>query len=256
MLKVSDTAYSIATLRDMEGERPASERLFEDPYAAIFRAAGTHAGEATERFVALPFMSDGVRLRTRFIDDFVRGGLESGLPQVVLLGSGLDARGLRMPEIAARGARVYEVDFAELLDHKRGLLAAAGVSIPERIAYIPCDFMNPDFELGLVTRLESNGFGRAAGALFVWEGVIAYIDDAAVDRSLGFMARAGGPGTRLVFDYAEARFDPIPAAERARRAGFTSFEATAYDVLWRRHLSGDPPPVASLMGMGIAKIEP
>jgi hypothetical protein len=114
MLTAADTAYATAFMRALEKERPASERLFEDPYAALFSAGGAHASEGTSRFLQLPFVVDAVRLRTRFIDDFLREGLASGVGQVVLLGAGFDTRGLRLPEIAACRASVYEVDFAWL----------------------------------------------------------------------------------------------------------------------------------------------
>ncbi len=63
-----------------------------DPYASLFAADGSHATESTQRFLDLPFFRDGVRLRTRYIDDAVREGLKAGLGQVVLLGAGLDTR--------------------------------------------------------------------------------------------------------------------------------------------------------------------
>src|SRR5580658_1645091 len=127
---VADTAFSIAAVRAEEGRRPPAERLFDDPYASFFAAAGAHAAESTERFLALPFFRDGVRLRTRYIDDAVREGLKAGLDQIVLLGAGFDARGLRMPEIAARRASVYEIDTSDQLERKRAVLKSAGVKVP------------------------------------------------------------------------------------------------------------------------------
>src|SRR5689334_13062137 len=106
MLTAADTAFSIARVRMMEGERPAAERLFEDPYAEVFSAAGAHAAEGTKRFLELPFFVDAIRLRTRFIDDVVRDALRAGVDQIVLLGAGFDARGLRLPEIAAHRATI------------------------------------------------------------------------------------------------------------------------------------------------------
>ncbi len=239
MLTAADTAYSIATIRAQEGDRPPGERLFEDPYAAIFSAAGAHAAEGTRRFVELPFFTHGIRLRTRFIDDFVRESVLSGLAQVVLLGAGFDARGLRLPEIAARGVTVYEVDFAAQLEKKRALLEAAGVALPPHLRYVACDFNAPDFEGALTSDLVAQGFRAGAGALFVWEGVLAYIGAEATDRSLRFMVRAGGPGSRVVFDFWAAAMED--AAERALKAGFTRFSDVGYDELWRRHrLPGEP----------------
>ncbi len=254
MLTVSDTAYSIARVRAMEGDRPPAERLFEDPFAMIFDAAGAHAWEGTERFLSLPFFVDGIRLRTRFIDDAVRDALAAGLSQVVLLGAGFDARGLRMPEIRARGARVYEVDLAALLETKRALLDAAGVTPPPWLSYVACDFTAPDFERALTDDLAARGFQPGTGAVFVWEGVAAYLDRASIDRSLAFMARAGGPGSRAIFDYGHGFFDPETALERVRRLGFSACDEVAYDALWRRYLPGDAHENAWVCLAGVATV--
>jgi methyltransferase (TIGR00027 family) len=168
MLTVSDTAYTVAVARAEEANLPASERLFDDPYAALFLAAGAHAAEATARLLALPLVREGVRLRTRFIDDTVRERLAAGTTQVVLFGAGFDARGLRMSEIAAAGARVYEVDLAAQLDQKRAVLAGGGVAIPGHVAQVACDFMAADFGPGLTAGLEAAGFRRGAGAACRW----------------------------------------------------------------------------------------
>jgi O-methyltransferase involved in polyketide biosynthesis len=81
MLTVADTAFSIAVVRAEEADRPDAERLFDDPYASLFREAGAHAAEATQRYLDLPMFREGIRLRTRFIDDGVREGLATGLRQ-------------------------------------------------------------------------------------------------------------------------------------------------------------------------------
>jgi len=254
MVTVADTAYSIAVVRSEETARPPRERLFEDPYASIFAAAGEHAREATERFVALPFFREGIRLRTRFNDDAVREGLRAGLGQVVLMGAGFDARGLRMPEIEAAGARVFEIDFAHQLETKRGLLAAAGVAIPAHVHHVACDFGVPDFDVALETALVEHAFRVGAGAVYVWEGVTPYIGKAAIDRSLAFMARLGGPGSRVVFDVAESVLEPDTVARCTARAGFATCDEIGFDQLWQRHFEGEPHPVAALLRAAIAMV--
>jgi methyltransferase (TIGR00027 family) len=252
---VADTAFSIAAVRAEEALHPEEGRLFDDPYASLFAAAGTHAAEATQRFVDLPFFRDGVRLRTRFIDDTVREGLAAGLSQVVLLGAGFDARGLRMPEIAEHRASVYEVDLSDQLRRKQSVLASAGVKMPARVAYVPFDFHADDFDSELTSALEAKGFRRDAGALFVWEGVIGYTDNATIDRTLrfvAFVASAGGARSRLVFTFGSNSFEPDTAAERLRRMGFRSCEEIAGDELSRRYLAGDPHPNAYVMKLGVA----
>jgi methyltransferase (TIGR00027 family) len=178
--------------------------------------------------------------------------LTAGLDQLVLLGAGFDARGLRMPEVDARGASVYEIDTAEQLSRKRGVLSAAGVKVPARVRYVPFDFDTPDFATSLTSALEGKGFRTGKGALFVWEGVIGYIDDAAIDQSLRFTANAGGPRSRVVFTFAQIGFESNTATARTRRAGFRSCEETAGDELWRRYLPGEPHPNAWVIRVATA----
>lgn len=252
---VADTAFSIAVVRAEERSRPDGERLFTDPYASVFAAAGADAAESTQRFLDLPFFRDGVRLRTKFLDDCVRDGLTAGLDQVVLLGAGFDARGLRMTEIEARRATVFEVDTPEQMARKRRALAGAGVRLPARIVYVPFDFETPDFDGELGGALEMAGFRPGAGAMFVWEGVIGYIDDAAIDQSLRFMASAGGPGSRVAFTFAdEAYLGTEALATRTKRCGFATFESVAGDDLWRRYLPGEPHPTAWVTKVGLATV--
>ncbi|MFO0588137.1 MAG: SAM-dependent methyltransferase [Polyangiaceae bacterium] len=255
MLTASDTAYAIAVIRAREADFPESERLFEDPYARLFADAGEHAREGTERFLALPFFRDGIRLRTRHIDDVVREALSHGARQLVLMGAGFDSRALRMPEVAQRGAHVFEIDLPLQLEAKRGLLAGAGVVIPGNVRYVPCDFAS-EFEDRLQGDLLAQGFDRSAPTMFVWEGVLAYIDQRAKDRSLRFMASIGGPGSRLIFDFATPVLEPEEASKQALRAGFASFHHVGFDDLWRRHLPGDPAPSAVIMKLGVASKEP
>jgi|GEM_PF-957015 len=252
---VADTAFSIAAVRAEEGSRPEEERLFSDPYAAAFTAAGAHAAESTQRFLDLPFFRDGIRLRTRYLDDCVRDGLAAGLTQLVLLGAGFDARGLRMTEIEARRATVFEVDTAYQLDRKRRALASAGVRLPAHVVYVPFEFDTRDLERELGGALEVAGLRPGVGAMFVWEGVIGYIDDATIDQTLRFVVAAGGPRSRLAFTFAdEAHLGTEPMAARTKRCGFVSFESAAGDKLWRRYLPGEPHPNAWLTKVGLATV--
>jgi methyltransferase (TIGR00027 family) len=251
MLTVSDTAYAIATIRAEEAELPESQRLLVDPYAHIFAAAGAHASEGTARFLALPFFREGIRLRARHIDDVVREAIARGTRQLVLMGAGFDARALRLPEVAQHGVQTFELDFPALLDAKRSLLAGADVALPSSVHYLAVDFTT-SFEAQLLEALLASGFDRARPAIFVWEGVTAYIGHPAIDRCLQLMASIGAAGSQVVFDFSEYLFDTEPARERARRAGFPHFEEIGFDVLWRRHFPGEPFPSAEMIKIGIA----
>lgn len=253
MVDVADTAFSIAVVRAEEGERPASEQLFVDPYARLFAAAGAHAAAATQRYLDLPFFRDGIRLRTRAIDDAVREGL-GPQSQLVILGAGFDMRALRLPEVERLGARVFEIDTPAQLARKRAVLDEAGVAVPERDVYVPFDFDQPDFEPALAQALRARGFREAVGAVFVWEGVIGYIDAATIDRNLRFMAQIGGEGTRLVFTYGFGNFEPDGAESHVLRAGLRSFEGHGLDAIWKRYLPGEPHPAAWTSKIGSARV--
>jgi O-methyltransferase involved in polyketide biosynthesis len=90
--------------------------------------------------------------------------------------------------------------------------------------------------------------------MFVWEGVIGYIGDDEIDRSLRFMADAGGPGSRVVFTFGIGVFEREAAAERVLRAGFSSCTEAGGDDLWRRYLHGDPHPNAFVMKLATATV--
>lgn len=66
------------------------------------------------------------------------------------------------------------------------------------------------------------------------------------------MASVGGPHTRVAFTFGEGTFAPETAAERTRRAGFSSCEEVGGDDLWRRYLGGDPYQHAFVIKLGTA----
>ena len=77
-MKITDTAAIIARARAAEGDRPPEERLFVDPFAHLF-SGDLDESELADTFGAMPFLREQVRIRTRFIDDFVRRGLADGV---------------------------------------------------------------------------------------------------------------------------------------------------------------------------------
>lgn len=248
---VIDTAAAIARVRSWEGELPEGERLFEDPYAHLF-AGGPAADEAVRLFLSAPIFRCHVRLRTRFIDDAVRAALADDVQQIVNLGVGFDCRALRLPEIAAAGAAVYEVDFAAQLERKLRILMQAGVAYPSFAHFIPADFAADGFEEKLTAELFGAGFDGARPAMIIWEGVLSYLDDAACDRTLRWIARMGSKGSRLVFNYPVSRFDPAKLAPRIRAAGFDWLDDASLADVYGRYFADDPPAEGGLYRFAVA----
>lgn len=250
-----DTATAVARLRATESERPAAEQLFADPFAHLFARFGDEASDrVTESFVSLPFMREQVRLRTRYIDDVVRDGLADGARQVVLLGAGFDCRALRLPEIARAGATVFEVDLAEQVERKRTTLAAAGVALPPALHHVACDLAAPDYPALLRGEIARRGFRAAESSVFVWEGVLGYIDDRAVALGLGFVATVGAPRSRLTFNHTTVRFPEGRLAGLIETAGLRLVEEIDLATVFRRYLPGEPPPGGELFRIATAEV--
>jgi methyltransferase (TIGR00027 family) len=244
---------AIARVRAEERALPEAERLFEDPYAALF--AGDYEEDAVgERMLSIPFLRESVRLRTRVIDDVVRDGLAAGLRQLVILGVGFDCRALRLAEIEATGALVFEVDFPAQLAAKQSILSAANVRLPRWVRTVPCDFTVVDFETILARDVAARGFRQGAGAVFVWEGVVGYLDDAAVDRTLALVTGLGGRGSRLVLNYSINRFVPAALVARLHGAGFSAVHDESLDPVYQRLLDRDAPPEANLFRIVAATV--
>jgi methyltransferase (TIGR00027 family) len=119
-----------------------------------------------------------------------------GLTQFVILGAGFDTRALRLngdPKYAA--VRSYEIDTPPTLAYKREKLAQAGVDA-SGVTLVPADFERDDW----LTLLVKAGFIPGQPALFIWEGVVPYLDEAAVTDTLRKIASTA-PGSILAFDY-------------------------------------------------------
>lgn len=202
--RASHTAEYMALFRAVETALPASRRLFEDRYAAAFLPAPLRLVAAIAR---LPLVgrsvtwaldagwprtrSSGV-VRTRYIDDEVRGALAAGARQLLLLGAGFDSRAHRLPEAAA--ATVFEVDHPATQSAKRSRLSR----LPHAdVRFVAVDFERDDLE----TALAAAGYDPAAVAGVLWEGVLSYLTAAAVDRTFALLQRLTAPGSRLIFTY-------------------------------------------------------
>ena len=135
-----------------------------------------------------------VVVRSRIAEDEMADAAARGVTQYVLLGAGLDTFGYRNPH---PGLRVFEVDQPSTQQLKQERLAAAGVSIPERVTFVPCDFTRQ----GLPAVLDGAGFDRTRPAVFAWLGVVMYLERKDVLDTLRFVASLPA-GTVLIFDYA------------------------------------------------------
>lgn len=160
---VSGTAFIIAEFRAEENE--SAEPLYQDEIVKLFLDRETQ--QVAQRVAqSFPAVKDLVKLRTRYFDDVLAQQLALGCQQVVILGSGLDTRAVRM---AISGVRYFEIDQAATLQLKAERLAANGIAA--QVTYIPGDYVKDDL-MGL---LESSHFNAQLPTYFLWEGNVTYL---------------------------------------------------------------------------------
>jgi methyltransferase (TIGR00027 family) len=133
-----------------------------------------------------------VTTRSRYTEDRLAAAVRRGVVQYVILGAGLDSYAYRSPH----GIRVFEVDHPDTQRWKRGLLAAAGIAVPDTVVFTPVDLETD----ALADRLAHHGFDDARPALVSWLGVTMYLTRDAIAETL---AVVGGlaPGSEIVVDH-------------------------------------------------------
>jgi methyltransferase (TIGR00027 family) len=163
-----------------------------------FRCSSTSArGRLPNAWLNFPAGRRGVKLRTRYFDDHLDAQLGNGCRQVVILGAGLDTRGVRKQ---APGVTYFEIDDANIINFKRERLAEAGIEAP--IVFIPGNYVTD----GLLRLLDANGFDFELPTYVIWEGNTMYLKRPAVLEVLTDLRSSVGDSfdylTEAVIDYA------------------------------------------------------
>ncbi len=200
---VGATATMVAAGRG----RATQAGLIDDPFAEpLVRAVGVDFftrwanGEISADDVDIPGhpwgmqpMTDLLAVRTRLIDQFLSDATASGIGQVVILASGLDARGYRLSWPA--GTVVFEIDQQQVTDFKTATLAAAGAEPTVDLRAVPID-LRDDWPAAL----QQAGFDTGRPTAWVAEGLLAFLPPEAQDRLLDNITELSAPGSRLVVE--------------------------------------------------------
>ena len=205
----SSTAEMVASWRALEALLPEDARILDDPHARGFLGPGRarlvdtaerlppRALEALYRRIdrVVAGVLTFVMSRHRAIDEQICAQ-DPPLQQLVLLGSGYDSRARRLHE-ALSSARVFEVDHPATARRRAEHVEQAFGSGPvaQRVPVV-VDFERDDLEKALRTA----GLDPSKRTLWVWEGVVMYLDEAAVRETLRLIARLSSPGALLCFD--------------------------------------------------------
>jgi methyltransferase (TIGR00027 family) len=189
---VGGTSLGVARARAWESRRP--DRLFDDPYAAAFAAAGG-TGDRTppEPGPHRARLAFHVIIRTRFYDDYLLAAAAAGHRQVVLLAAGLDTRAYRLPW--PDGTRLYELDLPEVLTFKERVLTGRGAVARCERTTLPADLRE-----GWPVRLTETGFDPAAPTAWLVEGLLVYLTTEEAALLLTRVGELSAPGSRLSFE--------------------------------------------------------
>jgi methyltransferase (TIGR00027 family) len=199
---VGATATMVAAQRALAADPEYA--LIDDPFAApLVRAVGM---DVYTRLVdgQIPVVDDsefdpermarGMACRTRFYDQFFLDATQSGIGQVVILASGLDARAYRLPWPA--GTVVYEVDMPEVIEFKTLTLSGLGAEPTAERRTVAVD-LRDDW----AAALQAAGFDPQAPAAWSAEGLLVYLPDEAQDALFDHITALSAPGSRLAFEF-------------------------------------------------------
>ena len=187
--------------------------ILKDPFAMTI--LGEDENDVLQFATAHPLASIGrlfTAARSRIAEDALSRAVERGLRQIVILGAGLDTFALRNPH-SAREILVYEVDHPATQEWKRQRLADAEIALPPWLVFVPVDFERED----LGEKLLAAGLQQNSPAFFSWLGVVPYLTDEAIGRTLDYIASV--ENSEVVFDYMEppeAFSDELRQLEKAR----------------------------------------
>jgi methyltransferase (TIGR00027 family) len=220
----SRTAEYMALFRAVETAERPQLRLFEDPYAipllsgalkALAKAAqipGLGRSVPTLLDFGWPYTRSSGVVRTRLIDDLVRESIRAGVQQFVLLGAGFDSRAFRLTEV--KGIPIFEVDHPATQRAKRARLRLALEHAPDNVNFVEVNFEADNLE----SKLRRAGFDEKIPAVVLWEGVVSYLSEAAVNTNLTLLSRLLAPDSRLILTYVhKGALDGSVAFREARR---------------------------------------
>jgi methyltransferase (TIGR00027 family) len=198
---VGATATMVAAGR----ARATLDGLIDDPFAEpLVRAVGVDfftrwaGGELDAADVDVPGapwgmqrMTEMLAARTRYIDAFFAAATAAGIRQVVLLASGLDARGYRLPW--ASGTTVFEIDQPEVIEFKTATIGALGAAPTADVRAVPVD-LRDDWP----GALRQAGFDTGRPAAWAAEGLLGFLPPEAQDRLLDKITELSADGSQLV----------------------------------------------------------
>lgn len=146
-------------------------------------------------FWGMQKMTDLLTARTRYFDGFLADATNAGIRQIVILASGLDARGYRFAWPA--GTVVFEIDQPEVLAFKAATLAELNAAPTAQVRTVPVD-LRRDWPAAL----REAGFDATKPCAWTAEGLLPFLPAEAQNRLLDNITALSVDGSRLASEVA------------------------------------------------------
>ncbi|MGH8009544.1 MAG: class I SAM-dependent methyltransferase, partial [Candidatus Binatia bacterium] len=195
-----DLALGLGGLENEAALRTAIEMM----QAKFAQRIGPDLGHSLVRYLCAY-----TALRSRYTEDEFRKARARGVIQYVILGAGLDSFAYCRQDPSA-SIRIFEVDYPATQQWKRARLRELGVDLPPNLTFVPLDFEKRT----LIAGLHAEGYRPQDPTFFSWLGVVPYLTEEAIFRTLREIASAA-PGSEVVCDY---MLPPALLADEARQA--------------------------------------
>ncbi len=203
--KSSETAEMTTVYKAIESIQSENDRVIYDPYAMIF--LGNKWKKLIKRSFTLwlmkqlgkikyPGFRNSIIARVRFMNECIKDCFPGDYTQIVILGAGYDMSAYCFSDILSN-ARVFEVDHPNTQNSKVAKIKEQIKDAPNNITYVPFNFETDDLKTSLI----SSGYAPSEKTLFIWEGVIYYLEKESAEQTLDFIVNNSAQGSKLAFDY-------------------------------------------------------
>jgi methyltransferase (TIGR00027 family) len=186
-------------------------------------------------------MGDMMAVRTRFFDDFFLEAADAGIRQAVILASGLDARGYRLPW--PDGTTVYEIDQPTVIEFKARTLSELGAEPTADLRAVAIDLRH-DWP----TALRGAGLDPTQPTAWSAEGLLPFLPPEAQD-ALDNITQLSAAGSRLATENMPNAGEVVPVMADRMRQSTEAWRKHGFDVemtdLW---YSGDRNDVVEYLG--------
>lgn len=133
--------------------------------------------------------------RTKYIDEIFARSIKDEFEQILIFGAGFDSRGIRLLPQNSK-TLVFELDAPHTQTAKISHLKKRKITFPEGMIFISIDFNKESIS----EKLDQAGFQKDKKSLFILEGLIMYLDEAAVENTFKLIKKYAGKDSLMVFD--------------------------------------------------------